>query len=299
MNKIYALLLFVMLLWGLNLSALKVLVTNIDPVFLTAIRIGTAGIAVLVITYFMKIFRLPTKKEIRPILVITIFNVVTHHLFLALGLSHTSGVNTSLILGAGPIVTMVLAILLLKDQITRMRILGFVLGFIGIAVTSLSGSSASTFSIGDVYVFISMATQAYSFILIRKLNPNLDPRLMTGYMLVLGASGIFIASLMMGSDLTQITLLFDWKLGAIFLFSALLCTAFGHMVYNYAIKYVGPAETTIFINLNTVFALAGAAFFLGEPISVNHIAGLVLIFLGVFIGSGTLEYLIRKRRGRI
>src|SRR5690625_6141981 len=77
------------------------------------------------------------------------------------------------------------------------------------------------------------------------------------------------------------------KLGMLFLFSAIIATAFGHMIYNYAIRNVGPTETTIFVNLNTMFAILGAALFLGEPILMKHYTGLGFIIIGVFIGSGT------------
>ncbi len=61
LKKIYALLFLVMLFWGFNVSAVKTLVTYFDPLSLTAIRVFVAGITVLIIAYFMNIFRLPTK----------------------------------------------------------------------------------------------------------------------------------------------------------------------------------------------------------------------------------------------
>src|SRR5690625_1028653 len=109
---------------------------------------------------------------------------------------------------------------------------------------------------------------------------------------------IFMVRLVVETNIAQINNLFTCKLGSIFLFSALICTAFGHMTYNYAIKQVGPAESAIFINLNTVFALTGAAFFLGEAILINHIIGLILILFGVLIGSGAVEYLIKNKYRR-
>lgn len=286
-----------MAVWGFNLSALVVLVNSIEPITLTAARIFLAGIAVLVITKLLGIFRLPTKDEWKTILIITIFNVAFHHTFLALGLTRTSGVNAGIILGAAPLVTMVLSIIILRDRISRLRALGFLLGFIGILTTSLAGAEGfEAISIGDLMIFLSMFMQAFSFILISKLNPTFDPRLLTGYMLLVGSVFIFIISYIIEGDLAQLTQLFTWKLGSVFLFSAIIATAFGHMIYNFAIKNVGPTETTIFVNLNTLFALLGASLFLGEPIMKNHYIGLVFILVGVFIGSGTVEYLIGKRR---
>lgn len=288
-----------MMTWGFNVSALSVLVNNIDPIILTATRIFVAGICVLIIAYFMGIFRLPKKTELKVMFLITIFNVVLHHIFLALGLTLTSGVNTGIILGSGPIVTMVLSVVFLKDHVTRLRVFGFLLGFIGIVFTSLvGGADGLTLSIGDVFIFLAMLVQAISFILISKLNPTFDPRLMTGYMLVLGSVFIFISSIIFNNDISQLRYLFTWKFGSVFLFSAIFATAFGHMVYNYAIKQIGPAESAIFININTIFALFGAALFLGEPILLNHYFGLILIIIGVFFGSGSLEYVLRKRKRR-
>lgn len=296
LKKIHALPLFVMLVWGLNVSALKVLVTSIDPIFLTALRIFTAGIAVLILTKMFGIFRWPTKRELGMIAYISIFNVILHHIFLALGLANTSGVNTGLILGANPLVVLMLSMLLLKSGFSRAKVIGFILGFVGIVVTSLAGSDGLTaFSLGDAMILISMLAQAFSFILISKLNPSFDPRLLTGYMLVFGSLVIFIVSLLFDANFAQVTMLFSWKLGSLFLFSALICTAVGHMIYNYAIKQVGPAESAVFVNLNTLFALTGAAIFLGEPILLGHIIGFIFILCGVFFGSGAFESMYKKQ----
>lgn len=297
MGRVYALLFLVMAIWGFNVSALATLVANVPPITLTAYRVLVAGIGVLIISYVMGLFRLPTKKELKVIVIITIFNVVFHHSFLALGLARTTGVNAGIILGAAPLVTMILSVILLKDRITRLRLLGFFLGFIGIIVTSIVGEEGlASISTGDLFIFISMLMQAFSFILISRLNPDFDPRLLTGYMLVIGSGLIFILAYSIEKDLSQIVHVFNWKYGSIFLFSALIATAFGHMTYNYAVKNVGPAETAIFINLNTLFAIIGASIFLGEPILKNHYIGVFLILIGVFAGSGSLEYLIKKRK---
>src|SRR5690625_845620 len=288
-----------MAIWGFNLSALVVLVDNIEPITLTGFRIFTAGISVLIMAKILGIFRFPTKKEWKVIFLITIFNVIMHHSFLAIGLTKTSGVNAAVILGAAPLMTLVLSIILLKDQITRLRVLGFILGFVGIVITSVVGSGGfSSISFGDIYIFLSMFAQAFSFILISKLHPTFDPRLLTGYMLTVGSFFIFIISLVVEGNPGQISVLFSWKLGSIFLFSAVVATAFGHMTYNYSVKNVVPTETTIFVNLNTIFSIAGAAVFLSEPVLSSHYVGLIFIIVGVFVGSGTLEYLLKKRRMR-
>src|SRR5699024_2567010 len=130
--------------------------------------------------------------------------------------------------------------------------------------------------------------QAISFILIGRLNPTFDPWLLTGYMLVSGSVVIFMLGLWLEQDLAQISKLFSWKLGSIFLFSAVIASAVGHMIYNFALKNVGSAETTVLDNLNPLFALFGSAILLCESILKYHYIGLTLFKIGLLAGSDTL-----------
>lgn len=295
--RIYILLFIVMFIWGMNLSALVVLVSEVDPITLTSLRVFTAGVVVLILARMMGIFRLPTAAEWKTIGIITIFNVTFHHGLLAVGLTKTSGANASVIIGSLPILTVVLTAIFLKQMLSRARILGFILGFIGIVLTSIAGSDGfGSISSGDLIVFLSIFSQAFSFILISKLNPTFDPRLLTGYMLIVGSLFIFILAVVIERDITQLSALFSWKIGSVFLFSAIGATALGHMVYNYAVRNVGPAEIAIFANLSTLFALIGSAIFLKEAILLNHYIGLIFIIIGVFFGTGAYEYVVRKRR---
>ncbi|GAA0469709.1 DMT family transporter [Alkalibacillus silvisoli] len=300
MVKIYIMLFLVMLMWGLNLSALKVLVDAIDPILLTSFRVFTAGVAVLIICYVMGIFRLPYKSEWLIMLYIGTFNVVLHHSFIAVGLERTSGVNASLILGLMPLATVMMAVIFLKQRVNFLRTLGFILGFVGVAMTALTGDDGlGAISLGDGLVFIGVVVQGFSFVLISKLNASFDPRLITGYIMVFGSVFIFVLSQIFGASVSEMTRVFDWHLGAVFLFSAILATAFGHMTYNFAIKKVGPAESAIFINLNTLFAIIGAAIFLNEVVTIQHMIGFVFILVGIFLGTGAIEHKLLKRRGTL
>ena len=284
-----------MMIWGFNVSAIKILVSNVDPILLTSFRIFVAGVVVLITFMILGIFRLPRKKEWLHILFIALFNVILHHTFVAIGIDNTYGMNAGLILGTVPLLTMILSILLLRQRVSRWRIFGFILGFIGIIITSSSGFDFASISYGDFIVLLGALVQAFSFILISKLNPSFDPRLFTGYMLFIGSFFIFGTSLFIENDVSQIQKLFSWDIGILFLLSAFFGTAFGHMIYNFAIKQVGPAETAIFINLNTVFAVLGSVLFLGEVVTLNHGIGFLFILMGVFFGTGSVEYIVLKR----
>ncbi|WP_423409456.1 DMT family transporter [Heyndrickxia sp. MSNUG] len=297
--KIYLILTGIMFLWGMNVTALKVIVGNFPPITITSLRVFTAGITVFIILFFLKKVRLPSRKELIYIIGGGMLNVTGHHLFLGLGLKETSAVNGGLILGLGPLLTALMAILFLGKKLTHVRALGFIFGGIGVSLTVLAGGTGlSGMSLGDFYVFLSILSQAISFIIISKAARTLDPRLLTGYMLVFGSILLFFIGLW--KEPGGLSHIGNGTIGlwSVFFASAIFATAVGHMLYNYAIGITGPAEASIFLNLNTFLSIIFAAIFLGEHITSSHLLGLVFIVSGVIFGSGALEELMLKSRAK-
>jgi drug/metabolite transporter (DMT)-like permease len=293
----YIILVLVMIAWGLNVTATKILVTNFLPLTITGIRVLTAGLSVLLLLALIKKVRKLTRREFYYVFLASLFNVVAHHYFLSIGLTATSATHGGLILGLSPILTTIFAIIFLGTPLTLLRTIGLILGFSGAAIIVLQGGTLTGFAFGDGYLFLSALAQAISFILIKRVSHTLDPRLMTGYMLVIGSLFIIVISFFKEpggyADLASATP----SIWLIFLGSAVIATAMGHMMYNDAMGKIGAAEASIFINLNPFFALIGAALFLNETIRFNHVLGFLLIISGVLLGSGAIEE-FRNRRIR-
>ena len=295
--KIYGILVFVMFIWGFNLPAVKFLVSEVRPVTLSAFRILLASITVFAILATLRMVRKPTKQEWKFILLGALLNVVFHHYFLSIGLSMTTSSNAGLILGTGPVITAVLVSLIMRIYPSRLQWVGVILGLLGVSATVLAaGDGTSGLSYGDVFVFLSILSQVFSYLVISKAAKTLDPRLLTAYMFLIGSIVLFIISLV--QEPGEIKAFFDvppmfW---VAFFGSGMVGTAVGHMLYNYSVGQAGPSKAAIFMNLNTLFTLVGSALFLGEVITSRHIFGLVLIVGGVILGSGAAEDMWRKHK---
>lgn len=298
--KVYAILTSVMIVWGFNLASVKYLLDFVGPVTLTAFRILLAGVTVLIILASLGMLRFPKRSDWKYILLGALLNVVAHHYFLSQGLAITSGTNAGLILGTGPMLTAVLVSLIMRNVPSRLQWLGVFIGFAGVATTVMvGGESASGLSLGDIFVFISILAQVFSYIVIANAVRSLDPRLLTGYMLVTGAVVLFIIALIQEPGEIAAFRTVPASFWYAFVFSAMLGTAVGHMLYNYSIGQAGPTKAAIFMNLNTLFSLLAANLILGETITAGHLIGLVLIVIGVLFGSGAAEDILRKRRKRL
>lgn len=294
--KIYAMLVFVMFSWGANVPLLKYMVETVPPVTLTAFRILTAGLVVLLILWQMKLLRKPTAKEWKYILLGALTNVVAHHYFLNMGLSITSATHGGLILGTGPMLTAISAAIILRYFPSKIQWLGLVLGLSGVAVSILIGSETMGANLGDLFVFLAIFVQVLSFMIVSKAAETLDPRLLTVYMLFIGGLILVVISLIQEPGAIQEFTTTTLNFWVIFLASAIVSTAIGHLIYNYAIGKAGATKAAIFMNLNPLFSLILSALFLGEVLRLNHFLGLILIVAGVMFGSGAAEDLWKKRK---
>lgn len=295
--KIYMLLTGIMITWGLNVSVLKFIVMNTQPVTITALRIFTASVIVILILFYLGLIRLPKKKELFYVFGGALLSVVFHHYFLAEGLTRTSGSNAGLILGMGPILTVILTMVFFRQKPTLIRLLGFLCGALGVSFTVMAGGGGvHSINLGDVDILLSILSQALSFILINQAAKTMDPRLLTGYMMLFGSFILFAISFWKEPDGLSSLAAAPPSMWGAFFFSAIFATALGHMSYNYAIGQVGAAESSIFLNLNTLFALVGAVIFLKEAILPSHFIGLILIVIGVLLGSGATEMWILQRK---
>lgn len=299
-SNAYIWLVSIMVAWGLNVVALKVLVDEFFPVAMTSMRILTAGAVVLSVLALQKKQIMPGVRNIGVILLISLFNIVGHHYFLSIGLKGTTAVNTGLILGLIPILTAIAAVIFLKARLTLLKFVGIIIGFAGVFLVMAAGGSGNIqVAAGDWYILMAAVTQAISFVLIKKISTDLNVFVLTGWMMIFGAVLLGVISLLTEPGGYQTLLSGESYHYVIFFSSAFIATGVGHMIYNNAIRLIGPSESAVFTNLNLLFSITGAALLLGEPVFLGQIAGFALIVAGVLGGSGAVDHWIHRRKSAV
>ncbi len=296
-SKIYLLMIGIMFFWGMNVVALKLLVTYFSPLTMTALRIFLAALTVLLIVMRLKKLKKLNAHQWKWVMLASVLGVVSHHILLATGMVHTSAVKTSIIIGFSPLVTAVFAVIFRFSRFQFVQFTGFVLGAFGVVLAVINvGNMDRSLQLGDGLIFLAIVSQALSFLVIKKISTEVDSFLLTGYMLFFGSVVLLISSLALEREGWSELVGAPVEYYLLLLGSAVLATAVGQTAYNYAISRIGAAETAIFGNFNTIFALFGTAVFLQETIRSTQLIGCLLIIIGVLLGTGALQELINKRR---
>jgi drug/metabolite transporter (DMT)-like permease len=69
----------------------------------------------------------------------------------------------------------------------------------------------------------------------------------------------------------------------------LLIAIVAMLLYNFAIRQLGPGQTAAFGALTPILALIGSFIFLGETITILKSIGIFTVAVGVVLASGIME----------
>ena len=217
-RAILAVIVLVALLIGGNFTALKFALDHSTPLLIAGMRTIIGGTFLLGFA-FVRGERFPTnRRDLLNIFVVSFSITTVSSGFLVFGVSRVSAGLASLIASTMPLFTAVLALVLIKTQISRMAAIGLGVGFVGtlvLASPSLGGTSAT---IGIISLLIAAVAWAFGNVYMKWQDlTNVSPIMLVGVQLYMSALVLIpFALLVEGTSETE------WGLG---LFAPLLYAA--------------------------------------------------------------------------
>lgn len=294
-RSVKALLWTVAIIWGLNVVMIKFLVGYFPPITLAAVRIGAATLFLVAVALANKQFFDQLKhisgKAWLLIVGAGASGIFLHQTTVSFGLQTANASTGSLILGLNPLVTGVLAYLFLRESLSWNRIVGVIVGFIGVFIVvtgdSLVYSSSSMFHFGkgELFVFISMFAYVISGLLIKKAAETVPILPLTTLMHIAGSVLLAVSSVIE----VQVKGGISWPgnpfVWSVLLFSGWVATALCGIWWNQGIRKIGAGRATMFLNGMPVSSLVFAVLLLGERFSSIHFIGFATVFLGIWLGT--------------
>ena len=169
-------------------------------------RFALAGILVLLVTRLKGHRIVPKRDEIKPILVISLFQSMLQYVCYYIGLSGTTGTKGSVLSGTQTFFALLLAHCLLpNDKLNRRKTLGCICGFAGVLALGLGGLNGFNLT-GDGLVLLSAVSAGAGALVSRIYTPGRDPMLLTGWQLLIGGCFLLGVGTMGGGALGRVTL---------------------------------------------------------------------------------------------
>ena len=287
-NRIFLLLLFVVVLWGINVVMLKYLTRFFPPLALVPIRLTLATGLLLPYILYKHGYVRPPAKVLPHIVGVALFSIFLHQTTMTWGIANTSSTHAALILGLNPLFTTILASWLIGERFTFAKGLGILLGFSGVLLVVSGKEPGSATFIGDFVMFGATLTAVIGSLFVKKSTAVLPPLVVTAYSHLLASLALLAMGFTVNSQ-WYYEGAFDAGPIAVILFSSFVNTALGALWWNTGIQKVGASTTSLFQNGIPVVGVFASAAFLGEVLNWTHVAALVLVLTGVSLGTGLIR----------
>jgi drug/metabolite transporter (DMT)-like permease len=281
----HILLLAAVIIWGWTFVATKILVAELGPVDIFALRLAI-GLPVLGLILLVK--RVPLRFDRGDGLPLILGGAVLalHFPMQIAGIVTTTATNSGWIIAVTPLVLGVLSFLFLRERIGWRGAAGIAVATAGILVLVSRGRLGDLDwleSTGDWLVLASAHTWALYTVLTRDLSRRRDPLAVAFGILVFSA--IFTAvPFVTTAQLADIRALSPRGLASI-LYLAIPGTALGQWFWQEGVRRLGATRAGMYLYLEPLATLALAVPLLGEPFDLIVAIGGGMVLVGVYLGE--------------
>lgn len=247
-------------------------------------RFFLAGLFVLLMQIVRKkdIFKI-SMKDLKEVTILGLSQTSLQYIFFYIGLTYTTGVRGSIINGTSTFFSILLAHYIYKnDKLSSNKIIGCILGFIGVVIINLGGSSVleGSFSFrGEGFIMIAAFLISISSIYGKKIRQNKDASTVTGYQLTIGGLALIILGYILGGHLSNFTV----KSTLLLIYMALLSSV-AFALWSQLIKYNKVGVISVYNFLIPVFGTILSAIVLKENIfDLKILIALILVCAGIYL----------------
>lgn len=268
-------LLATILLWSLNLSVTKVVLTHgLLPLSYATLRYGLAA-AIFVGLTLLAERTLRVERRDLPVLAAAALALTVNQVSFVFALDLTTASTIGLVLGAIPIVTALIGLLLGTERASGRFWLAASVSAAGVALVAAGAGSGVSADLAGVLLGLSTATTwaAYS-VAVAPLMHRYSPSRVSA--LVLPATWAVLAVVGAGQTSGQ-----EWGLGwevwALVAFATAGPLVLTNVLWFRSVHRIGANRATLAANLQPFVAAVLAVVLLSEPLSALQVAGGVLI----------------------
>lgn len=262
-----------------------------SQILFAGMRFALAGI--LVIIFGSAIAKKPlypkNKSEVGHILILALFQTVLQYIAFYIGLAHTSGVKSSVLVSLNVFLSLIISAVVFKmEKLTAAKLLGVVVGFAGVVIINFEAGGFAGFSLnGEGAIIFSAFAYSVSSVLIKKYSVSENPVMLSGWQFLVGGIVMIAGGLAFSGRVDTSLSIVNF---AVLLYLALI-SAVAYTVWGLLLKHNPVSKVAVIGFTNPIFGVLLSALLLGETaeaFSFKNLVSLVFVCLGIYIVNAKL-----------
>jgi drug/metabolite transporter (DMT)-like permease len=272
------------IVYALNYSIAKNIMPHyMSPLALVFLRVIGASILFWILSIFTKKENVE-KTDLKKMAWLALFGVVINQVFFIMGLNLTQPINSAIIMISNPIIVFVFTLIILKEQITFLKIGGLTLAISGALVLMLFKGNfqlgSETF-LGDFMTLINASSWAVFVVMVKPLFLKYNTVTCMRYMFLFGS--IYMLPIGLYDTLQTNWAGFTPQIIFAVTFVVVATTFIAYLLNMYGLQQLSPNVTSMYIYLQpflaTIFAIMMGK---DQLTSIKIIAG-ILIISGLYL----------------
>jgi|SRR4051812_31309591 drug/metabolite transporter (DMT)-like permease len=279
------LLTFLVVVWGVNWPLSKMALNYTPPLLFAGIRTFLGGLILL-------IFALPRYKQLRFketwhfYFISSFLNIIMFYGLQTVGLGYMPAGLFSAIVFIEPVLLGIFCWIWLGESMYRLKIIGLILGFAGVAIISSGGFTGDISAMGIILALGSAIGWGLGTVFVKKTGNRVDSIWMVTLQLIIG--GIFLTCV--GSSFESWSSI-QWKLPFIsnLLFISIFVIAFGWLIFFTLVGSGEASKVGSYTFLIPLIAIICSSFLLHESITFKLVVGLLFIVFSICLVNMKLK----------
>lgn len=282
-HKIVIYTIALIIMWGFSWPILKIGLYDSPPILFAGLRTGLGGLILIIFAAFQA--RKINLMKLWPVyLISSIFNVIFFFGLQTIALNHLPSGLLSVLVYLEPILVGLLAWLWLGEPLTSRKVIGLLLGFLGVAAISAKGLTGHISVFGVVLALLSAVSWAIGTVYWKRVQGQADPLWLVAIPFTFG--GIVLTTIGSISE-SFLQIHFTGAFFASLTYSFLIATGVSwalwlHLVHMGEVSKV--ASWTFFVPLLSVII---GAIWLHEAVGILLVIGLLSIVAGIYLVNHT------------
>lgn len=281
------------LIYGVNYIIAKgIMPDKIGPSSFVFIRLLFATPLFWILNTFVVKERV-AKSDIPRLVLCGLLGAATNQLLFFHGINLTSPIDASIIMTVVPVIVLVFSSLLLKEHITKNKLLGIIIGGIGAITLILYGSkvAGSSSLLGNLFIFLNATSYGLYLVFVKPLMKKYKAITVISWVFLFGFLFTFPFGIndFMNTDFAAFTL----NTYLVVAFVVLFTTFFAYLFNIYSLNYVSPSVTSSYIYLQplisfimvTIYAEVFSQKQYIQDINLVKIVSCLLVVFGVYLVS--------------
>jgi drug/metabolite transporter (DMT)-like permease len=282
-SKDWAAFIALSLAWGSSFLWIKIALQEIGPITLVALRLLFGILGLLVVVAYSRP-NLPDTRRLWIVLaVLGIINTALPFVLISWGQQFIDSAVAAILNSTVPLFTMVMAHWYLQDdRLTLQRVIGLVVGFIGVVVLlvrDLDGGTQSSL-LGQAAVLLAAICYAFSSIFARRNAKGVSPIVQAFVPLLVADAVMWTLVPLVESPVVFPSLPITWLAIA---WLGLIGSCIAYLLYFYLLHAIGPTRTTMVTYTFPVVGVTLGVIFLNETLDINLLLGAVLVVGSIVI----------------